>query len=381
MNDLSRETVATLLQAEGAEPKITIYAPMHTPASPPHMTENQIRFKNLMHQAADQLKAQGDKHMAQILYEQVERHMLDLAFWESQTEGLLICADPEQIQYFHLPIDTDEYVAIDNCYHLAPVLALLGDEQSFYVLAIAQHQPKLFSGSLYGLYEMEAGLPENLEDSLRLDEMGQQREQSQAKGSNVSFNGRGGRRDPREEERLRFFRLIDSAVMQATERGLPLILAGTDSEIAEYRAISKHPDIMDRTITGSFTGAKPHELYRQAYAIIYNGPVAARREQALQSYASLKGSSKERVTEDPLAIAEAAEQGRIDTLLIALKRTTADTVRDTARAVERITFPHRELSTLVNSAANAVANARGRIVNIDEEAAPGTASVMALLRY
>lgn len=382
MNDLTHQTVSELLEVDGNAPKVTIYIPMHISGSPPHMTEDQIRFKNLMHQAAQLVRRDyQDKTLANELNTEVERRLTDLQFWESQSQGLLICAQAGTIQFFHLPIDTEEYVAVDNCYHLAPVLALLGDEQAFYVLTVTQQHPRLFAGSMYGLCEMEVGMPESIEASLNIDENNQRSEQSQSLGNGIGFNGRGGLRDPRQEERLRFFRLIDNVVYNAAERSLPLILAGTDSETAEYRHLSKYPQLMDRTIAGSFSNVRPHELFEPAYRIIRQDLIATRRQAALEAYKRLQGTRQERTTTDPAAIAEAARQGRIDTLLVALRRNTADTVRDTVEAVEQITFPRTELNALIHKAANAVAKARGRIVNVDQDLALSASPVMALLRY
>ena len=383
MQDLTQASITALVTGEEA-PRVTIYAPMHTTASPPHMTENQIRLKNLAHKATETLRKEyghQGKNMADMLESTVDSYLNNPAFWESQTEGLLLCASPSEVQTFHLPIDTEEYVAVDNCYHLAPVLALLDDEQSFYVLAVSQHHPKLFAGSMYGLCEMETDMPTDVESALHIDERNQKGSHTQAKGSEMNYNGRGGVRDPRADERLRFFRIVDEIVCAAAEHGQPLILAGTSSELAEYRSISRYPRILKSAITGSFSGAKAHDLFGQAYAIIRDQLVVARRQQAIEAYAHLKGTQQTRVTEDPVTIAEAAKQGRIETLLITLRRNTADTIRDTAKAVERITFPRAELSAMVNKTANAVAGASGRIVNIDTGAAPTPSPIMALLRY
>ena len=383
MQDLTREAITTLLASESSEPKVTVYTPMHTSASPPHMTENQIRFKNLIHKAQAQLKEQGnaDKLVEQLETE-IEKRMGQSDFWESQTEGLLICAQSDNIQLFHLPIDTEEYVAIDTCYHLAPVLALLEDEQSFYVLLVTQHQPQLLAGSMYGLCQMEVDLPADLDSALGIDERNQVSQHTQAKGTDVSFNGRGGGQDPRENERLRFFRLIDSIVVGATEHNLPLILAGTDSDLAEYRSISKHHSILRSSISGSVNPAKAqHELYEPAYKIVQDELISTRRLRAIEHFGHLKGTRKDRIAEDPLEIAQAAKEGRIETLLITLKRNTTDTIRDTAKSVDRITFPKGEVGALINKAANAVANASGRIVNLDIDAVTGRTPMMAVLRY
>jgi len=145
--------------------------------------------------------------------------------------------------------------------------------------------------------------------------------------------------------------------------------------------VSRHPRVLEQSIVGSFSGAKAHDLFAAAYTIIRNQLILTRRQQIVQTYTRLKGTRKERVTEDPIAIAEAAKQGRVETLLIALRRNTADTIRDTAKAVERITFPRDELSAMINKTANAVAQASGRIVNIDTNALATPSPVMALLRY
>lgn len=382
MQAITQGSIAELLKADDREPKVTIYLPMHTTASPPHIAENQIRFKNLIHAAIAKLRnSSEDKQVAALLNDQIETYMDDLNFWESQTEGLLICAEPQNITLFHLPIDTEEYMAVDTSYHLAPILGLIHDEQPFYVLAVAQHQPKLFAGSMYGLCDTEVPLPVSITDSLRIDEHNQKREQSQSSNSHGSFNARGGNRDSRQEERLRFFRMIDETVCGAVERSTPIVLAGTEQDVAEYTAISKHPNLAHATIQGSFGGAKAHQLFKEAYSIIHEELVKSRRDAALKTYNRIKGTQKDRVVEDPLAIAEAAKQGRIDTLIVALRRTTTDTVRDTLSAVERITFPTKELSTLINKAAGAVATASGKVLNLELEAIPGNAPVAAVLRY
>lgn len=381
---LTQQAIEMLLH-DSKKPAVTLYIPMHKDVSPPHMSENQIRFKNLLHQAMKQLEARSDGgQLAKQLQAYLDQAFDQQAFWEKQTESLLVCARPGKVQLFNLPIDTEEYVAVDDCFHLAPVLALLGDNQAFYVLSIAQHNPRLFKGDMYGIHTTSLKLPYSVESGLNIDEANQKSEQSQsASGSSMSasgFNGRGGARDPREEDRLRFFRLVDQLVCNAADRSLPLVLAGIDAETAEYRHLSKYPNITHGTITGSFSDAQSQTLFEPAQAIIRQECIRPRHESILEAYQRLQGTHPERIAQDHLMIAEAAKQGRIDTLITTLSRHTADTVRDNVQAVMRITFPE-QMGAMVNKVAGAVVQTSGRIISIDPARIPGNTSMVALLRY
>lgn len=386
MQNISREAVEKLLATTEPQPAVTIYAPMHTTASPPHISENQIRLKNLIHRASEELGKHGDqKQLSDQLQEMLDTTHDDLNFWESQTPGLLICARPGMIEMFHLPIDTDEYVAVDEAFHLAPVLAIMNEEQPYYVLTVAQHGPKLFRGDMYGLKETDVQLPESVYAGLNIDEENQQSEnQGSATGPSTNtgwFNGRGGARDPREEDRARFFRMIDNIIYNSADRSLPLILAGIDAETIEYRMLSKYPQILEGTISGSFGDAKPDGLFDRAYAIIEKELIMPAREAALEEYQRLEGANPDKVARDKKSIQEAAEQGRVDKLLAMMGRYTTDTIRDTAASVAKITFPEPEVSKTLNRLALKVWQMSGTIVNLQSNKMPHGALMVARLRY
>ncbi|HXR50234.1 MAG TPA: hypothetical protein VN778_04375, partial [Verrucomicrobiae bacterium] len=170
MDKLNREKLKKLSSME-TEPSVTIYLPLHTTASPPHISENQIRFKNLVHRAKQQLSAHGTgQEVAKALEARLAELHDDLAFWEAGKPGLLICAAPEVMEMFYLPIDTEEYVAVDNHFHIAPVLGLLHDARDFYVLTLAQRNPKMYRGTLYGLTPLRLNLPTDAKAAFNIDE-------------------------------------------------------------------------------------------------------------------------------------------------------------------------------------------------------------------
>ena len=385
MQNIHKEDVQDLLNQQ-VSPAVTIYIPMHTTASPPHLTENQIRFKNLIYKAAEQLPKHGaGAELATQLRTAVEQRHNDLSFWEAQTPGLLLCASSASIKMFHLPIDTEEYVAVDEQFHLAPVLSLLQDEQHYYVLTIAQHEPHLYKGDLYGLQPAGIELPSSVQAALGIDEANQKSEnQGSAVGPSTDtswFNGRGGARDPREADRMRFFRMIDKILYESADRSWPVILAGIDAEVAEYRSISKYPKLLKGSIAGNFSDTLAQELFPRALTIVQKELIEPEHAAAIEEFERVHGANPDRALQDQKRILEAAEQGRVDKLLTVMSRKTTDTVRDRAEAVMRITFPDTKTSRTLNQLALQVWQMSGKVINILPGQMPNGTLMAARLRY
>ncbi len=386
MQNVNREAVEELLAINNPSPAVTIYLPMHTTASPPHMSENQIRFKNLIHKAVGQLDAHGmDKQLAEELESTLSDHYNDLNFWEHQAPGLLVCARPGVMKMLRMPVDTEEYVAVDDSFHLAPVLAMLHEMPTYYVLSISQHNPHLFKGDRYGLYPSGIELPASVQAALQIDEDNQKSEnQGSATGPSTNtgwFNGRGGARNPEEADRHNFLRRIDNIVHNSADRSMPIILAGISAEIAEYRTVNKHPKILEGTIHGSFAHAKPEELFKHAWEIIEQEIIIPERTAAINEYNRIEGANPDRTARDRQAIIQAAEQGRVDKLLAMMGRYTSDTIRDTTKAVAKITFPEPEVSKSINQLSIKVWQASGSIFNLTPSEMPHGANMVARLRY
>lgn len=386
MQDISQDAIGELLAAGKPQLAVTIYAPMHTSASPPHITENQIRLKNLVRLAIEKLdNANKARQLSAELQSMLDKVSHEMSFWESQTPGILICAAPGMLKMFHLPTDTDEYVALDNNFHLAPVFAILNENRAFYVLTVAQHNPKLFSGDMFDLKIANVKLPGSVEVGLNIDENNQKSEnQGSATGSSTNtgwFNGRGGARNPQEEDRMRFFRMVDNIVNATVDRSAPMILAGINAETTEYRNISNYPNILENTISGSHSDANLDFLHEKASKIIEKELIAPSRQSIVEEYQRLEGANPDRIARDQESILAAAEQGRIDKFMAMMNTYTKDTIRDTAAAVSKITFPEPEISRTINQLALKVWQMSGTIINLRPNEMPHGLAMAARLRY
>lgn len=387
MEQLNRGAIVGLLNEKPKAPAVTIYMPTHRAATSPHMTEDQLRFKNLMNKALELLRNRDDgREMSGALQERMNMLLEDRDFWRDQTEGLLLCIRPGTFRMFHLPLDTEEYVAVADHFHLAPVFGVLQDMQEYYVLVVAQHKPRLLQGTMYGLYPTDLKLPETLERGLNIDEVSQSREaQGSAVGSSMnagSYNGRGGAKNPADAERQRFWRMVDQTVVSKADTRRPLILAGVASELVEYRAISRYPKLLEHGIHGGFNGSVDQELFMPALKIIRKELLNPTHDGVIAEYKRAKGQAPQLAAQGVGAIADAAEMGRVDKLLLADIRYTTDTVRDSNQPQPVLTFPPEESAQAVNDIAYQVWNASGQIIDIETGHMPERgALILATLRY
>lgn len=384
MKYLTQETIKELTEAESRAPAITIYLPTHRAPTPPNMSEDQLRLKNLTEKAIDILKNRNEPHdFIEFVRKQCAGLHQDRSFWQSQLESLLICIRPNEVQTFNLPIDCDEYVAVDDHFHLAPVYAFLSDEQEYYVLALAQHDPKLYKGNMYELKSTDIELPSNIEEALNIDELHLKSVQYHTgnQGGATQIHGHGGAKDTGDSERLRFFSIVDNKITQQADKKLPLIIAGTDSEVTEYKSLSRYPKIMEDHISGNYTGVNPNDLYKKAKPVIEKEIILSEHADVLERFQRLSGENDNLVATSYADIKDAAEKGRIETLAVGMSRKTRDTVRDNDEQVTKITFSDNMDSKAMDYIAQLVWSQSGKVVNMYENQMPQKRPMFAIMRY
>lgn len=383
--NITKDSIQDLINSESKTiPAVTIYLPTSRYASPAHMSENEIRLKNILRKAEDVIVSRDDaKAFLPEFIDNIKQMLASESFLEKQTEGLLICARPGLFYSLHLAIDVDEYLSVSDQFHLAPVFGLIKDYSQYYVLVVAQHQPALYKGDNYGVYGTNVSLPLSLQDALKIDEANHDSEkQTSSYGATKGYNGRGGDKNIEDIDRLKFWRLIDQTVMSRTDRKIPLILAGIESEIVEYKEISKYPTILNDHIEGSYGGVKPHELFRKSYPLIIKDIIKPEHHQLIEEYKRLSGNSPNLVASDLKSILIAAREGRVEKLLLGLIRNTTDNVREGQDQLPLISFPSIEISQPLNEIAWTVWKSGGLVINIDHQLMPVKNGLfLAILRY
>lgn len=361
---------------------ISIYMPVHSTHAPPSIHEDQIRFKNLSSQALQTAGAMPEVSSTDIqaVSRQLEQIQGDLPFWEAQRTALAVFASPGQTAAVALPVDSDEYAAADAQFHLAPLLGLLSRLINYRLLVVSQKEPLLFEGDAYELRPAPLALPASGHSgSLQLRQkhlthLGIRHPNAQPEYFGGAFPV------VNADERLNFFRVLDRSLQIGKQDIKPLLLAGTEEDIADFRAITTYPQVLAASLPNAITEQDVQRLAQEGRDAASRGLVEPRICDLLARYEQRSSDGSGLASSDPNDIGRAAEEGRIATLILPMLATTAGTTGSDVREHTRLTFAARELMPRLNSLATAIWQAGSTTVlsTLDPHDYP---VVRALFRY
>lgn len=386
MNKVTRTSVESLLQAQNGT-VLSMYMPTHRSPTPPHMTEDQTRYKNLIRKGKDEWREQHADEQFPSFFEKLEAKVNDLEFWQQTAEGLALFASEAGAEVYHLPMECEERVCVSDTYDVTPLLTILAYDQSYYILALALHDTKLFKGDMYGIEKVDIAFPTSPEEALNIDEMytnsSTVRNQNSSSGATMSTasHGPGDSNQAGHEERLQYFRIIDGMITSSdkVDMKLPVLIAATDNDAGDYRNISRIPKLLDCFLAGNYTNTELRNLHAQAWPLIRR-ELGEKQEAALvETFNEQKGVQK--ASANLHDITEAAQTGRVDCLLAGLIRITNDSVTDSISERPIITFTDTYEKNGLPSLAQAVFNQGGSVIGIDVDEIPEHAQAVAIYRY
>jgi len=383
MHLLSKEELRTLME----KPEgwcVSMYMPTHR--SFPETKQDPIRFKNLLREAEERLKAAGLRSPdAKKMLKQAQPLLKDSLFWQHQSDGFAAFVHSGGFSHYRLPLRLDELVVVADRFHIKPLLSLFSNDGRFFLLALSQNEVRLFLCSRYSTSELELeGVPESLSEALMYDDPEKQlqfhtRTPTVGGGRAAIFHGHGAGTDDAKNNILRYFQQVDQGLREILreERG-PLILAGVDYLFPIYREANSYSHLMDTGIAGNPEGWKAEELHAQAWKIVESHFLKA-QEDVLAQYEQLKGSG--RTSNDLKAIVQGAYEGMIDTLFVAAGIQRWGCYDSGMRTVHL--HPHAEPGDedLIDFAAVHTIFNRGTVYPMKPEDVPDRGAVAGIFRY
>lgn len=383
MNKVSQNAIKSLLETEDSA-TMSIYLPTHRFPTSEYIQEDKIRLKNLVRGGKEILAEKGvdDGLIEQIVLGIEDGLYDDESFWQKMTEGVAIFCSPAGVHYFYLPMECDEKVSAGDGYDIVPLLAAASYDQPYYLLVLAKHRPILYKGDMYGVERVAINLPESPEAALNIDESHSNSKTDRVSGApGTKAHGQGDSRQAGQEERLKYFRMIDDILQSDPniDQSSPLLLAGTDDEVSGYRDSSRARSLLESSISGNYTETPIHELHAKSWPIISNEICDRKREEEIERLNSLIGTGKASAgAEDIVA---AAEEGRVDTLLVGLLTTTRDSVSDGEDPVVKMVFSDDYESSDVAACGRSVFSQGGSILAVSKDAMPGGVPIAVIYRY
>ncbi|MEW6736722.1 MAG: hypothetical protein AB1489_35865 [Acidobacteriota bacterium] len=329
MRSLSKDELDLLINYRN-ENSISIYLPTHRGGRAAEIKQDQIKLKNLIRTAREQLLA-NKLRTADVdeLILPINRLLEDDSFWEEQSEGLAIFCATGLLQTYRLPIDLNstELALVSHRLHVKPLLALFTNDGKYFILAISQNQVRLLEGTHYHISELSlpAAMPKNLATVLKYEEREQQphftsgRPERGSERTNRGFDAVFHSAEVDEKnELLRYFQQVDRGLHEVLkEERAPLVLAGVDYLLSIYRLANTYRYLLEESITMNPDEQRPDELRELAWPIV-STYFLKDQQQAVDRYHELL--AKKRATNDVNEAVRAAYQGRVEKLFVAINR-------------------------------------------------------------
>jgi len=365
-------------------PCVSIFMPTHRGAA--ETLQDQIRFKNLLREAEENLVKRGLRfpEAGQFL-EPAQALQKDSLFWRHQMDGLAVFLSPEISRFYRLPADFKELVVVTDRFHIKPLLPLLSGDDRFYVLALSQKEVRLFHGSRHSLTEVDLkGMPSSLPEAFLQNDLERQVQfhtgtpQGAAKRAAI-FHGHGSGAMDSKDNILQCFRQVDRSLHEVLRKEqAPLVLAGVDFLFPIYRQANTYQPLVDEGISGNPEGVNPDELHDEAWRIVRPHFQKA-RDEAIALYRQM--TAMDRSSCDIKTIVRSAYHGRVETLFAAvgLQRwgmfdlaTGKVCLRDQAGPGDEDLLDFAAIHTLFNG---------GTVYAVEPDEVPGDTPLAAVFRY
>jgi len=381
---LTPEVVNELL-AVTAEPCISLYMPTHR--SHPENIQDTIRFKNLLKKVRESLSEIFSQDEIAELLEPFEALGENKDFWNYTTDGLAVLRSPEHFVVCNLLVPVGELTIVADTFHTRPLRRYLQSADRYQVLGLSQHEFHLYEGNRHALVEVELNgdIPKTIEEALghELTEKHTTVASYGGAGGERSsmHHGHGGKKDETDNDTDRFFRTVADVVHKnySTQSELPLILAALPEHHDRFQQVNENPLVLPTGIKLNAQSVSTKKLAALAWEVmqpVYLQKLADEVGQYNQAKANGLGSDS---VDD---VIEAAEAGRVSTLLIEEGRIIAKRLRNKITGTfEMMDLTQPVLDDLLDDIGEVVSKMGGTVRIIPQAKMPSKTGLAAIFRY
>jgi hypothetical protein len=384
MNLLNHDYINVL--KGGKPPFLSFYQKTHR-----HFPANQqdpIRFRNLVRQMEMTMRDEFPEEEVKPLLERFQEIGSDVSFWNHTLDGLAIFAAPGIFEVFGIQRPVQDLTVVADSFHTKPLRHFLQTADRYQILALSRDSMRIFEGNRDVLDEIEPapGVPRTIEEALgeelTVPHMTVASYGGVGMGAVPMRHGQGGRSDELDIDTERYFRAVDRAVEEHHTRvtGLPLILAALPEYHGHFRELSRNPQLIEHGITINPDSQNCDQLRDLAWQVmqpIYQSKFISLREEFGRALALSSGG--DRLAE----VAEAAVNGRIDTLLVESDRHLPGKIDEMTGEVDEAGVDDGEplVDDVLDDLADLVEGKGGRVVVLPSEYMPTQTGIAAIYRF
>jgi hypothetical protein len=383
MNLLSHELLTALL-TNAVPPCLSLYLPTHR-----HHPDNQqdpIRFRNLVKELEQSLCQKYAATEAGSFLAPFEALAGDSEFWNHTLDGVAVFGGSGGLRVIGLQRTVEPLAIVADSFHTKPLRRFLQTADHYQVLALSLDRIRLFEGNRDALDEiaLAPGVPRTLTEALG-EELTEPHQTvasygGTGGGSHAMSHGHGGAKDEADIDTDRFFRAVDRAVREhhSQRSGLPLVLAALPEHHGLFRRISHNPFLLADGIKGDPRALSLDHLRERAWQIM-EPEDCARLTKLSDEFGHARAVHL--ALDDLDAVAEAANEGRIGTLLIEADRQIAGRLHADNGRIQYQALAHPDTDDLLDDLGELVFKKGGRVAVMSAERMPTQTGVAATCRY
>jgi hypothetical protein len=307
--------------------------------------------------------------------------------WQHMSDGLALFMRPGWHRAFRVPVDLPSLGTVGEHFVIGPLVRLVSGDRHFLVLALSQREVRLLEGSLQHVEELELrDVPTSLRQVI---EPAEPRSAAMARLTSSTVGGHPGRavfyghgaadEHVKKDEARRFIGQVAEGLRgYLAGQDLPMVPVGLDYLVAMYREANAYQHLTDEAVLVNPDQLSEAELHAAAWPVV-SGILDRQASRAVESFQELHGTG--RASNDALVVAEAAGEGRVETLFVAAQpwcweQFTVDT--PVVQLGGQGDFSHCEL--LDQAAADSLSRG-GRVHALPASEVPGGGDIAAIFRY
>jgi hypothetical protein len=253
----------------------------------------------------------------------------------------------------------------------------------FYVLALSQNDVRLYHCTRHTVSTVDLkDVPRSLSEALKYDDPERRLQfrsmPSTGGGAGTAlFHGQG--YEDAKVDMQRYFQQVERGLSSLLKKEqAPLVLAGVDYLHSIYREVNTYPELVNKGVAGNPEGLSGIELRDRAWKQV-EPSLTKKMEDAAGRYRQMLGTGL--ASGDLTAIAQAAHQGRVDTLFVGVGVQQWGRFDPQARKVQVHEKAEPGDEDLLDFAAVHTLLNGGKVYALAPDRVPGGTSAAAVFRY
>ncbi len=280
--------------------------------------ESKITLKNHVSKIEKELTEFGLKKAEVNEYMEPIRKILDdSSFWRLLSDTLVIFRNKDKFTYHNLPLHTPEFSMVSKNFYIVPLLDIFNQNDSYFIFLLSLKKNKLYEATQHEIAEVETNgaFPGNFHDSAGYDVVQNSLEfRSRMAGKEfVPFHGKGGGKDYKETEVMKYMTDIDNGFKELLEGyNIPVVIAAVEDIFSQLKDTSSFKYLYPKCVTGNFDNEDILFVHQKANEMLepyFNKVKNEKREKYLEAPDSM-------ILSNPGDVIKAILIGQVDTLFI-----------------------------------------------------------------